>query len=168
MTERRNEPSRAAEEHPLGDAGQIILVIAFISVWILDTFVFGFSVWLNAIVPLVLRLTLGAINLGVALYLAWASHRLVFSHEKEAPSLVRTGVYGIARHPMYLSVAMFLLGILLMSLSLAAGLIWIALIVFLNNIARFEEHQLLDVFGESYRAYMKDVSRWGLRFWPSR
>lgn len=168
MTQRRSGPPRAAQEHPLGDAGQIILSIAFVAIWILDTFVFRLATWLNGIVPLALRLTLGVINLGGALYLAWASHRLVFSRERETTSLIRTGVYGIARHPMYLSVAMFFLGILCMSLSLAAGLLWVTLIFFLNNIARFEERQLLSVFGDDYRAYMSDVSRWGIRLWPFR
>ena len=160
--------SNLPDEHPMGDVGQIALAIVFLVVWVLDTFVFHFSTTLNGYMPLVVRLVLGAINIAVALYLTKASHQLMFQHEQETPSVVRTGVYGIARHPMYLSVALFLLGILLTSLSLAAGVVWVLLIGFLDIIARYEERRMLEMCGEEYRAYMRDVSRWGIRLWPFR
>lgn len=156
------------DEHPLGDAGQIVLVVAFLVVWVLDTFIFRFSTVLNGAIPLAIRLILGGINVAAALYLAWASHQLIFQQKQQPPRVVRTGVYGIARHPMYLSVALFLLGILLTSLSIAAGLVWAVLIGFLNIIAHYEERQLLETFKDAYADYMNEVARWGFHVWPVR
>jgi hypothetical protein len=43
-------------EHPYGDLGQIIILLVFLAIWILDSFVFRYSTFLSASVPIYLRL----------------------------------------------------------------------------------------------------------------
>ena len=151
------------DEHPWGDAGQIVLAILFFAVWIGDSFFLRYTTFVNLRVPLGLRVTVGAVNLLAALYLARTSLRIVFRDTRKTPQVIREGVFGIVRHPMYLSEILLYLGLLLFSLSLAAACVWGLTIVFLHVIARYEERQLLAHFGEDYRTYKQEVPMW----WPS-
>jgi protein-S-isoprenylcysteine O-methyltransferase Ste14 len=147
-------------EHPWGDAGQIVFTILFLVIWIVDTFVLRYTTFINAHAPLALRVSIGAVNILVALYLARASHRLVLGEESDTPRVIHESVYGIVRHPMYLSEILLGLGFLLFSLSLAAVVVWVLAIGFLHVIAKYEERQLLAHFGDEYRDYMQEVPMW--------
>lgn len=147
-------------EHPWGDVGQIVLAVLFLAIWTADTFFLHYTTFINAQVPSDLRIAIGIVNVLVALYLASASHRILLGQTRDEPQLIRDGVFGIVRHPMYLSEILLSLGVLLFSLSLAAAGVWILAIAFLHIIARYEERQLLAHFGEEYRDYMSDVSMW--------
>ncbi len=57
-------------EHRLGDTIQVIFIVVFIAVWILDSFVLGFSTSLAESIPWFIRLPVGAILLIFAFYLA--------------------------------------------------------------------------------------------------
>jgi len=78
-----------------------------------------------------------------------------------ASTLVTSGVFGITRNPMYVSLVLYLL-------AWAAYLSnWLALVivpVFVLYISRFqivpEERALRSLFGESYAAYAARVRRW--------
>ena len=147
-------------EHPWGDKGQIVLAILFLVVWVGDTFFFRYTTFINSQAPLGLRISVGTVNLLVALYLARKSHRLAFKQQGETPRVIQESVFGIVRHPMYLGEILLYLGLLLFSLSLAAACVWGLIIGFLHVIARYEERQLLTHFGEEYREYMQEVPMW--------
>lgn len=147
-------------EHPWADAGQIVLAILFLVVWIADLFFLQYTTFINAQVPPGLRGAIGLVNLLVAAYLAISSLRLMFGEKTATPRVIREGVFGIVRHPMYLSEILLALGLLLFSLSLAAAVIWAVAIGFLQIIAKIEERQLLAHFGEEYRNYMDAVPMW--------
>lgn len=78
-----------------------------------------------------------------------------------ASSLVDTGIYGRTRNPMYVGVALALLGYAAL---LSHPLSLIAALLFPAYIHRFqiapEERALDSVFGEAYDAYKKRVPRW--------
>lgn len=78
-----------------------------------------------------------------------------------ASSLVGTGIYGRTRNPMYVGVALALLGYAAL---LSHPLSLIAALLFPAYIHRFqiapEERALDSVFGEAYDAYKKRVPRW--------
>ena len=156
------------DEHPWGDAGQIVLAILFLAVWAADTFLLHYTTFVNAHVPLGLRIAVGIVNLLTALYLARTSLRIVFGETRETPQVIRKGVFNIVRHPMYLSEILLYLGLILFSISLAAVVVWILVIGFLHVIARYEERQLLAHFGEDYRDYMREVSMWLPWIWRRR
>jgi protein-S-isoprenylcysteine O-methyltransferase Ste14 len=144
-------------EHKLGDAGQLVLFILFLAAWIGDTLFFEYTTFLNRYTPLYARIPLGAILLVLAGYLAAKSHSIVFGEVRETPGIIRKGVYNHARHPMYLSEILLYTGLLIMSISLAAAVVWIAAIAFLHYISRHEEKLLIERFGDEYEQYMREV-----------
>jgi protein-S-isoprenylcysteine O-methyltransferase Ste14 len=146
-----------AGEHKFGDAGQLIIAVLFFVVWILDSFFFKYTTFLNDYIPLVVQITLGVICLALALYMARTGMTIVFNEVRETPGVMRKGVFGVVRHPIYYSEILLYLGLLLLRTSLAAAVIWIIAIGFLHFISRYEEKLLVERFGDDYRQYMKDV-----------
>jgi protein-S-isoprenylcysteine O-methyltransferase Ste14 len=147
-------------EHPLGDAGQLALACLFFAAWGVDTFALRYTTWLNGSVPLALRIPLGVLLLVVSLYLATTGLAIVFGEEREQPEVIRKSVFGVVRHPIYLSEILLYLGLLLFSLSLAAAGICAMAILFLHHISRHEERLLLARFGEEYARYLREVPMW--------
>ena len=153
-----------AGEHRLGDAGQLILFLIFMAVWITDSFFFKYSSFLNNYIPLTVQITLGVIVLIIAGYLAGTGLTIVFGEVREEPGVIRKSVFGIIRHPIYMSEILLYLGLLLFRTSLAAVGVWIISIAFLHYISRHEEKLLMARFGDEYEQYMKDVPMYIPRF----
>ncbi|MFC2156626.1 methyltransferase family protein [Acidobacteriota bacterium] len=151
-------------EHQAGDAGQVILIIIFLVVWVSDTFILHYTTFLNLVIPALIRIPVGAIVLILAGWLAKKSMGIVFGEPPEQPGVIRKGPFNVVRHPVYLAEILLYSGILLMSISLAAVVIWIVAIAFLNFVSRFEEKLLLERFGEDYERYMEEVPMWIPRF----
>ncbi|OHD68970.1 MAG: hypothetical protein A2W19_07030 [Spirochaetes bacterium RBG_16_49_21] len=147
-------------EHPAGDAGQIILACLFAVTWILDTFIFKYTIFLNRYVPLWVRIPSGVVLLVLSGYLARTGLSIVFGEERKRPGVIRKGVYSVVRHPVYLSEILLYLGFLMLSISLAAAVLWVIAIGFLHYISRYEEGLLRARFGKDYRRYMQDVPMW--------
>ena len=74
--------------------------------------------------------------------------------------IVAQGPYRVVRNPMYLGHLIFMLGLALTFKS------WLGLALFAFHVVWFQrrvledEAQLLRLFGDPYRAYMKQVKRW--------
>ena len=151
-------------EHPRGDLGQIIFFVIFMAVWIADSFFFKYTSLLSEYISLYVRIPLSAIILIISGYFALAGHRTLFEEERETSAVIVQGVFSVVRHPLYFSVILFYLGLLLFTFSMAATLVWVIIIIFYNFIASYEENLLIEHFGEEYEAYMKDVPRWIPRF----
>jgi protein-S-isoprenylcysteine O-methyltransferase Ste14 len=147
-------------EYKFGDAGQLILSCLFFTVWIADSFFFKYTTSLNQIVPLAVRLPVGIVLLGLSAYLARTGMYIVFGEKREKPAVIKKGVFGYIRHPVYLSEILLYPGLLMMSISLAASVVWLIGIGFLYYISRYEEKALLAHFGEDYKQYMKEVPMW--------
>lgn len=79
--------------------------------------------------------------------------------------LVITGIYGYLRNPMIISVLIILIGESISIISLNI-IIWAFIFFIINNIFFFfyEEPNLEKKFGNDYRIYKKNVSRWMPRF----
>jgi protein-S-isoprenylcysteine O-methyltransferase Ste14 len=152
-------------EHVLGDAGQLTLALLFAATWIADTFFLRATTFLNRHVPLGIRIPLGVLLLVLSGYLAREGLSIVFGEEREEPGVIKKGVFGVVRHPIYLAEILFYLGLLMLSLSLAAAVVWAIAIAFLHTISRYEEKLLLARFGQAYQAYMREVPMWIPRPW---
>jgi protein-S-isoprenylcysteine O-methyltransferase Ste14 len=152
-------------EHKFGDAGQLIIAIIFLAVWILDSFVLHYTTFLIKYIPLPVQIIFGIILVVTAFFLARAGMKIVFNTPREKPGVIREGLFRFVRHPIYFSEILVYLGLLFFRLSLAAAFIWVIAIAFLTCISRYEEKLLVARFGDDYRQYMKDVRMFLPRFW---
>ena len=144
-------------EHRFGDAGQVILAILFFSIWIIDVFFLQLSTAKNTFLPWILRTPLGLVLILYGYYLARTGLQIVFKNIREEPVVIREGVFGMVRHPIYLSELLVYLGLLLIRFSLMAFLIWIVAVGFIVFISRYEEKLLIQRFGRVYIDYMQEV-----------
>ena len=161
-THRDSESHREdlAGEYRLGDAGQIVFAILFGLVWIADSFVLEYTTFLNGHVPNAVRLPVGIIFFAISAFLANRGLSIVFDERRETPEVIRRSVFGIVRHPIYLSEMLLYFGFLMLSISLAAAVVLVSAILFLHYISRYEERLLLARFGEEYAQYMREVPMW--------
>jgi len=75
--------------------------------------------------------------------------------------LIKDGVFGLSRNPMYLGMLLILAGEALCLGSLGPWLAPLALLpVLVYRYIKPEEEMLLDTFGDEYRRYMARVRRW--------
>jgi protein-S-isoprenylcysteine O-methyltransferase Ste14 len=147
-------------EHAWGDAGQMIFAILFFAVWIIDSFFLKYTNQLNGVIPRLLRIPIGVVLICLAAWCAYSGLKIVFGEVRETPSVIRKGVLKYMRHPMYFSEVMLYLGLFLLNMSLAAGVVGLAAAFFLYHLSRYEERLLLNRFGDDYRSYMRDVGMW--------
>jgi protein-S-isoprenylcysteine O-methyltransferase Ste14 len=147
-----------AGERPGSHTNQMILMIVFLGVWIIDsfflrltTFLFNWSyVWLNVVI--------GMVVLGCSIYFMNASHKDLFDTEEQG--LATKGVFARVRNPMYLGTVLFYLGLIVLTVSLAALIVWLVTCVYYNMLANYEEMRLQEKFGEEFVEYKKSVRKW--------
>ena len=144
------------DEHPLSDRIQLILLAFLICIWVTDSFFLRRYILTN--IPWLFRLSAAVILVLIGVYLIEKSHKLVIDVEK--PQLITTGVYSVTRHPMYLGIMLFELGIVTTTLSIPALLFWVLIFLAYNNFAFFEEESLIKNIGDESRNYMRQVRRW--------
>jgi len=149
-----------AGEHAVGDAGQFTLACLFLVIWVADTIFLQYTTFLNQYVPLVVRIPCGVAVLVLAGCLAKTGMAMVFGEERDSPAMVTEGVFSVIRHPIYLGEILLYVGLLIWSISLAAGVVWVFAIVFLHYISRHEEKLMLGIFGREYERYMQEVPMW--------
>jgi protein-S-isoprenylcysteine O-methyltransferase Ste14 len=147
-------------EHTLGDVGQAFFACLFGVVWIADTFFLRYTTFLNQYIPFIIRVVVGAVFLFLSGYLAQTGLAIVFGKGRRNTEVIREKVFSVVRHPIYLGEILFYLCLLLLSISLAAALVWLMTIGFLHYISRHEERLLLARFGTDYEQYMRDVPMW--------
>jgi protein-S-isoprenylcysteine O-methyltransferase Ste14 len=152
--------SRLEGEHPYGDLGQLILLVAFLIVWIADSFFLKWTTFLASIIPLWLRLSVAVLIFGLAVYCAKKSHDLIFGGEHLPDYVLDKGIYGKLRHPMYFGALMLYKGMVVATLSLASAALFIFIFLFYNFIAAYEERTLTKKYGSAYEAYKNRVPRW--------
>ncbi|MHA1505994.1 MAG: methyltransferase family protein [Candidatus Asgardarchaeia archaeon] len=73
--------------------------------------------------------------------------------------LIRAGIYKHIRHPCYLAMILYSLGIPLLFSSLYGFLIMLLLIPCVTYRMKIEERMLIKYFGEEYIEYMKETKR---------
>jgi protein-S-isoprenylcysteine O-methyltransferase Ste14 len=149
-------------EHPINDKVQPVFLVVYLGVWGLDSFVFHFSTVFTEVIPILVRLVLGALSFLVGIYLVAKSEAAIFGRTGE-PKFITSGVYAWVRHPMYLGSMLVLLGFFFTTLSLLSLLMWIGLFLFYDGMATYEERDLIRILGEQYLNYQKPVPKWFIR-----
>jgi protein-S-isoprenylcysteine O-methyltransferase Ste14 len=127
--------------------------------------------WLNASLPGWLEwfgVALGVIALGIQ---AWTHETLQEHWSRHTPSttkyiLVTDGPYQWVRHPMYLGLMFFFIGLALVSAFWPILVLALALILMFRRTASQEEAQMVDRFGDKYHEYMKRTASFLPRVFP--
>ena len=138
-------------------------IIALIFIWFLSRYIplFHIDIAFKSIASVVI-ICIGAL-VGV---LAVASFiRLPTTvdprYPEKASKLVVVGIYRYSRNPMYLAIALVLLGISLYLGALSSLLVLFLFVVYINQFQIVPEEKMLEQkFGESYTHYAQNVRRW--------
>jgi protein-S-isoprenylcysteine O-methyltransferase Ste14 len=157
------DPSRRnqfGEEYPHSDQIQIALLLLFLAVWAVDSFLLKASTQPAEFVPLALRIPIAGALIYLGLLFVKRSHDLVIDEEYDEPTLVDTGVYSRVRHPMYLGVLLLYLGLASSTLSMISLGLWLGILAVYDRMAAYEERDLILVFDEDYVDYRRRVPRW--------
>ncbi len=101
---------------------------------------------------------------GIAIAAALRMRQYLTAHPAPAhgAALLRDGIYGMVRHPMYGGVILMAAAVSVFDLNLVAGLLTIGLVALFSGKSRYEESLLADVF-LGYSDYQEQVTR---RFIP--
>ncbi len=132
----------------------------FLLIWIPDSFWLHYTTFLSEYVSLYIRIPVTAVILLVAAYLIRSAEKVLFREVRETPRVVREGVLGRVRHPLYLGSLLFCVSLVVLTLSIAATAVVVVGAFFYHFIAREEEKLLLDKFGEEYVKYQQEVPMW--------
>ena len=160
FTRRHENRDDLAGEYKWGDIGQLILLIAFILVIIVDVYFLEISTGLHKLISLWVRLPLGLLFVLLGGMLARNGLKVIFGETRTEPRVIKKGVFGLARHPIYLGSILTYLGFLIFTYSIFGLMVWIIIIFFYHFISRYEEKLLLQRFGDDYKEYMKEVPMW--------
>ena len=125
--------------------------------------------WSSVALPLWLRwtgTTLCAIGGGLLL---WSFQRLGKNLTdtvvtRQAHTLIVAGPYRWVRHPFYDSVALFLLGVSLLTANWFLAILSFLVVALLVVRTRIEEAKLVERFGEDYQGYIARTGRFVPRF----
>ena len=150
-------------EHPNCDTIQLFLLVLFFVVWIADTisyFFFSYSTVFIGLTLLPLRMILSIITFSSSFYLIAKAHRAIFDEKNVQPKFINSNVYSLVRHPMYLGTLLFCLVFFFLMPSFLSLLIWIGFFIFYDRIATYEENSLVEILGDEYINYQKEVPKW--------
>ncbi len=148
--------ARAAVPPPLVFLGALMIGVGLNFVWPLPIFT-------ESRIGEVLGLlaTLGSAAIGT-----WAFRTMLRAGEQPDPSaptrkIVREGPFARTRNPLYLSFALFDIGVALLLNNLWIAIALAVLIVYIDVvIVRREERYLEQQFGDEYLEYKRSVRRW--------
>ena len=160
--------TRLPGEHPSGDRGQLIFLVIFLTSWILDSFVFRFSLFLGQYIPIYLRLIFAFCLISLALYFVQNGHRVLSEDAIKNPRVFKDGVFARLRHPIYSAALLFYVFLLILTCSLIGLGIFVFIFIFYNFIASYEEKILLEKYGREYQEYMDQVPKWIPRLRPAK
>jgi protein-S-isoprenylcysteine O-methyltransferase Ste14 len=139
---------------------QLTLPIIFEIIWILDIYIFTFSIILNRFVPFIVRLILFVIVFSLALILMKISHDALFEGKEPSDTLIINGILNRVRNPLYLGILLIYVSLIFLSISLICVALFIGVALIYNKMVNYEEKILEDLFGDDYLAYQKRVRKW--------
>jgi protein-S-isoprenylcysteine O-methyltransferase Ste14 len=147
-------------EHPYTDRTLALSLIVFFAVWIPDSLLFHVSTGVLSFIPWYVQVVLFALFEVTAGAMAGLSHSALFGKQGKDYRLLREGVFGWVRHPMYLSVLLACVGFFFGSLSLLSLVPVLCFLPVFDYLATYEETDLLRLFGAEYEEYRRTVPKW--------
>ncbi|PWI46522.1 hypothetical protein CEE45_16355 [Candidatus Heimdallarchaeota archaeon B3_Heim] len=85
-----------------------------------------------------------------------------YEHFFDVPHVIKTGIYGLVRHPQYLGWIFVIIGLFFIRQEPVGALFGIFGLFFLNYCVENEENNLIKKFGKEYELYKATVPRWNL------
>ncbi|MFX1406047.1 MAG: methyltransferase family protein [Promethearchaeota archaeon] len=137
-----------------------ILPIIFMITWILDSLIFQVSIILNNFVPLIIRFSLFILIFIIAIILIMLSHRALFKNHQPPANVIKTGILGYTRNPMYFGIMLIYVAFICFSISLISVGIFVLVFLVYNKMVNFEEKLLENMFGDKYLDYKSRVPKW--------
>jgi protein-S-isoprenylcysteine O-methyltransferase Ste14 len=132
---------------------------AFESVFVLV--MLNFNVWfVNPFSPFQLvswLLLILSIYVVITGYLLLKRKGMPDTNFENTSKLVKSGIYGYIRHPLYLSIFLLGTGVMLKDPKLAQLILGVINLIAIYITARIEENEMMAKFGEEYRTYMKET-----------
>ena len=156
MSKHRHE--HLTGEKPGSHRNQMIIMVVFLIVWIVDSFLLRITTFLWNLAFFWVYIVIGALVIAAAAYFMNASHKDLFDTDVEG--LATKGVFSRVRHPMYLGTHLVYLGLAIATFSLASIVMWVITFSFYNTLANYEERILEERFGDEYLEYEKNVRKW--------
>jgi len=154
---KHNNREDLAGEYIWGDLGQLVFLVIFLAVWVLDSFVLKYTNFLSPYIPLFVKIPLAIFFLIVSGFLARKGLNMIFGETRAEPRVIKEGVFAVVRHPVYLGVILFYLSLWVLTFSLIVIFVLIIIVIFYYFISKYEEKLLLEVFGKEYADYMEKV-----------
>ena len=155
------EKSSFKREVPHSHLIQSSIPIIFILIWILDTKIFLTSIWLNNLVPHILRLILFISVLAFALILMYMAHKVLFEKiDKPSDNLITKGILKHVRNPLYLGVLLVYVAFILLSISLISVILLAIICLIYDRMVNYEEKILEEMFADEYLEYKGKVPKW--------
>ena len=154
-----NRPDLAGE-HPFGDTLQLIMLIIFIAAIAVDYFFFQTYQLFGGKIPFMMRLPIGLVLIAFGGWLALYGIQIVFRDLRPEPIMITEGMFSNVRHPIYLGAMLVYLGVLCLTLSILAAVVFLFVILVYQWLAKHEEKLMLDIFGDTYRDYIRRVPMW--------
>ncbi|RDE11981.1 MAG: hypothetical protein C4K47_09120 [Candidatus Thorarchaeota archaeon] len=156
----RRQRADLGPEHPWGDRGQALFQLAFLILWIADSFVFRLSTVSVGYSLLYTGVLLAGFFILLGIWLHRASNRVVFGQVRDPPRVIEESVFSHVRHPMYLGSLFIDLGLTVATFSIFCVDLFAIMFVFYDRIAAYEERDLSKRFGNAYADYARRVRRW--------
>jgi protein-S-isoprenylcysteine O-methyltransferase Ste14 len=126
-----------------------ILVLLNIKVWFADPFsILQLSSWI------LLILSIWVVITG---FLLLKREGKPDSNFENTSLLVKSGIYGYIRHPLYLSIFLLGTGVMLKNPALPQMILAVINLIAVYFTARIEEQEMISKFGEEYKTYMKET-----------
>ena len=88
------------------------------------------------------------------------SAHVVASQEQRPNKVVAIGAFRYVRHPLYLASILAYFGLTVFATSLFSFALLVAIWIFYDYIASYEEKLLEAKFGEEYRRYKQRTGKW--------
>ena len=154
-----------AGEHLLGDTCQLVAFFLFAAALAVDYLFLGFPqrFWGQAFFGV--RVSGGILLLLLGLWLSLYGNRIIFSEYSETPIFRKEGMFSVVRPPIYLGAILVFLAVLLVTLSVLGGIVWVGTIGLYHWLAKYEEVRMVKIFGEEYHTYQRQVPMWLPSLW---
>jgi protein-S-isoprenylcysteine O-methyltransferase Ste14 len=123
----------------------------------LDVFFLKIQVPFRELIPFYFQVLISIPFFIVSGYLARSGLKKVFGEKRDSLQVVRSGVFSLVRHPVYLGSILLFFSFLLLSMSAIALIIWIIIVIFYVFLSRYEEKILIEKLRKDYEQYMKEV-----------